>query len=257
MSVTIVIDINEKKDIKHEIEEVNVEDEKDEKDEKDDKDDKESVNGGSVNESVNGSVNESVNGSVNESLNESIETENTEEEKIEFDTKKHFLIVSSRDVEDEEIRLLREYGNVLIYDDCHINIPLDRLIQEFQPHYFLFDVRKKNHRIVLTKDFREQFHILALIEWYELLSDFIDDINAAKVIRQFPEKYPTRETFDRALFYNKIREPSLFKSIFQFFRDSKHMYRFVCSRFRHCLCQQCLICAGAPAPVVYAANIIL
>ncbi len=191
------------------------------------------------------------------SLNGSIETDNTEEEKIEFDTKKHFLIVYSRDVEEEEIKLLKEYGNVLIYDDCHVNIPLDRLVNEFQPHYLLFDVREKNHRIVLTKEFREKFHILALIEWYELLSDFIDDINAAKVIKQLPERQSNRERFDRSLFYHKIREPSLTKTIFQFFRDSKELYRFVCSKIKRCMCQQCLICAGAPAPVVYAANIIL
>jgi hypothetical protein len=191
------------------------------------------------------------------SLNGSIETDNTEEEKIEFDTKKHFLIVYSRDVEEHEIQLLKEYGNVLIYDDCHVNIPLDRLVSEFQPHYLLFDVREKNHRIVLTKEFREKFHILALIEWYELLSDFIDDINAAKVIKQFPERQSSRERFDRLIFYNKIREPSLTKTIFQFFRDSKELYRFVCTKIKSCMCQQCLICAGAPAPVVYAANIIL
>lgn len=238
--IKVVIDINEDRD-KNENrdkenrgmkEDENKYDENDEKDEKDENEKEESLNG-------------------------SVETYNTEEEKIEFDTNKHFLIVSSRDVEESEIQLLKEYGNVLIYDDCHVNIPLDHLVNEFQPHYLLFDVREKNHRIVLTKEFREKFHILALIEWYELLSDFIDDINAAKVIKQFPERQSTRERFDRALFHHKIREPSLMKTIFQFFRDSKQLYRFVCSKIKRCMCQQVLICAGAPAPVVYAANIIL
>lgn len=230
--IKVVIDINEDRD-KNRDKNRGMNEEKKGEDEKDEKEEKEGSQDGSI------------------------ETDNTEEEKIEFDTNKHFLIVSSRDVEENEIKLLKEYGNLLIYEDCHVNIPLDHLVNEFQPHYLLFDVREKNHRIVLTKEFREKFHILALIEWYELLSDFIDDINAAKVIKQLPERQANRERFDRALFYHKIREPSLTKTIFQFFRDSKELYRFVCSKIKRCMCQQFLICAGAPVPVVYAANIIL
>jgi hypothetical protein len=180
-----------------------------------------------------------------------------DDDNTDFDTSKHFLIVSSRDIEAEEINLLRSYGTVLVYDDCHVNIPLDDIIREYQPHYFLFDVRQKNHRIVLTRDFRKNFHILALIAWYELLEDFIDDINAVKVIKNFPEREATREIFDRTLLCKKIREPSLLKSIFQCIRNSKQAYRAICSKLRGCICQQFLICAGAPPPVVYAANLII
>jgi hypothetical protein len=184
------------------------------------------------------------------------EKEEFRPEKEPFDVSKHFLIVSSRDFEKDEIELLRSYGKVFQYDDCHINIPLEILLKEYDPHYLLFDVRKKNHRLVLTHDFREKFHIMALIKWYELLEDFIQDIDAIKVLKEFPPREATREFFDYNLFHHKIREPNFIKSLFNCIREMRQLYRVVCSRAKSCACQQCLVCVGAPPPIVYAANFI-
>jgi hypothetical protein len=189
--------------------------------------------------------------------NDENDEKNENQRNIDRIQNKDFLIVSSRDITRDELELLRTYGNVLEYDDCHNNIPINTLITKFKPHYLLFDVRKKNHRMILTKEFRDQYHILALISWYEYLEDFIEDIDAVKVIKDFPTREASREIFDLHLFQPKIREPNICKSFFQCVRQFQSLYRVSCTKLRGCVCQQILICAGAPPPIVYAANVIL
>lgn len=130
-----------------------------------------------------------------------------------------FLLVCSRDLEPEEIALLELYGKVLRYDDCHVNIPLDQLIDQGTPvSYIIFDVRLKSHRMALAKESGdESFHLIAIIHKWEQFDDFIDDANCENCLTSLPAKQAFKKDFDKLLLEKKIRSPSCMKSVMRTF----------------------------------------
>ena len=144
------------------------------------------------------------------------------------DEEKDILIIYSRDITKNEVVRLQQYGNVLEYDDCHINIPVDQLIDSFHPHYFLFDVRKKNHRLFLTKDFRSLYHIICMIRWYDMLEDFITDVECDNVIKELPSEDSTnnQKEFDKKLLHPKILQPNCCRNIFEQLFGCGYIYRY-------------------------------
>ena len=129
-----------------------------------------------------------------------------------------FIIVCSRDIEDEEIELLKTYGKILKYDECHVNIPLEQLISAENASYILFDVRRKSHRMALSKETNNpSFHIVAIIHKWEEMDDFIDDANCENALCSFPTKQAFKKDFDKLLLEKKIRKPSCFKNIIRIF----------------------------------------
>jgi hypothetical protein len=128
-----------------------------------------------------------------------------------------FLIVASRDLEDEEVALLNLYGKVLQYDSCHVNIPLDQLIRQNNANYLVFDVRDKNHRMAISKSSvqheNEHVHVIALVSSWEKLDDFIDDAGCENSLATLPPKQAFKNDFNTLLLEKKIRKPSCAKNI--------------------------------------------
>jgi hypothetical protein len=128
-----------------------------------------------------------------------------------------FLIVSSRDLEDEELSLLNLYGKVLQYDGCHVNIPLDQLIVNNNANYLVFDVREKNHRMAISKSSvqhnNKHIHVIALVHSWEKLDDFIDDAGCENCLSSLPPKQAFKSDFNTLLLEKKIRKPSCAKDV--------------------------------------------
>lgn len=125
-----------------------------------------------------------------------------------------FMLICSRDLEEEELDLLHGYGKILVYDECHVNISLDQLTADIQ--YIIFDVRKKSHRMAISKEMNNQiYHIVAVIHKWQELDDFIDDANCENCITSFPPKQAFKKDFDKLLLEKKIRKPSCSKNIFR------------------------------------------
>ena len=129
-----------------------------------------------------------------------------------------FLLVCSRDLDDDEKSLLRLYGGVLEFDDCHINIPLQQLIEQNNVSYIVFDIRQKSHRMALSKEAGdESYHIIAVIHKWEEFDDFIDDANAENCLSSLPPKQAFKRDFDKLLLEKKIRKPSCAKNVLRIF----------------------------------------
>lgn len=130
---------------------------------------------------------------------------------------KLFLIVCSRDVNNDELNLLKLYGKVLQYDDCHINIPLFELIKQNEANYVLFDIRNKEHRMAISKAIssckENNAHLVGLVRSWEKLDDFIGDSNCENCMSHLPPKQAFKSDFDTLLLEKKIREPSIFKNV--------------------------------------------
>lgn len=128
-----------------------------------------------------------------------------------------FLLVCSRDLEDEELDLLKLYGKVLAYDNCHINIPLDQLITQNNANYVTFDVRDKNHRMAISKaadiTSNPHVHIIAVVHSWEKLDDFVDDAGCENCLANLPPKQAFKKDFDTLLLEKKIRQPSCLKNV--------------------------------------------
>jgi hypothetical protein len=127
-----------------------------------------------------------------------------------------FLLVASRDLEESERDLLNLYGKVLEYDSCHVNIPLDQLIKQNHANYVIFDVRDKHHRMAISKAtvHREQHvHVVALVNSWEKLDDFVDDAGCENCLSSLPPKQAFKRDFDTLLLEKKIRKPSCLKNV--------------------------------------------
>jgi len=131
--------------------------------------------------------------------------------------KQIFLLVSSRDLEEEERELLQLYGKVLDYDNCHVNIPLDQLISQNNADYVVFDVRNKQHRMAISKASVQHdnpnVHVVALVNAWEKEEDFVDDANCENCLASLPPKQAFKRDFDTLLLQKKIRQPSCAKSL--------------------------------------------
>lgn len=128
-----------------------------------------------------------------------------------------FLLVCSRDLEEEELELLRLYGKVLAYDNCHVNIPLDQLIVQNNANYVTFDVRDKNHRMAISKaadiTSNKNVHIVSIVHSWEKLDDFVDDSGSENCLSSLPPKQAFKKDFDTLLLEKKIRKPSCAKNV--------------------------------------------
>lgn len=128
-----------------------------------------------------------------------------------------FLLVCSRDLEEEELNLLSLYGKVLAYDKCHVNIPLDQLISQNRANYVTFDVRDKNHRMAISKAVditsNKHVHTVAIVHSWEKLDDFVDDAGCENCLSSLPQKQAFKKDFDTLLLEKKIRKPSCAKNM--------------------------------------------
>jgi len=126
-----------------------------------------------------------------------------------------FLLIISRDLAPDELSLIRLYGNVLEYSDCHINIPLENIINEHKTNYVIFDVRKKRDRVELQKINYScyHYHIVAIVHCWEKEDDFIDDAKCENCLTTLPPKQAFKKDFDKLLLQKKIKQTGCFKNI--------------------------------------------
>jgi hypothetical protein len=165
---------------------------------------------------VNNAGNANVN-NVNNNANNVNNVNNVNNNNANANDKQIFLMVSSRDLSEEEMELLKLYGKVLEYDNCHVNIPLDKLIDQNNADYVIFDVRNKQHRMAISKATvhheNPNVHVIAVVSQWEKEDDFVDDANCENCLASLPPKQAFKKDFDTLLLQKKIRQPSCVKSV--------------------------------------------
>lgn len=189
-----------------------------------------------------------------------MERDNDEKEEKKEKEEKTFLILHSREIQKEEIELLKEYGNVFSYESCYANLSIDEIIQSKKIRYFLFNLNEKTHRTILTKELRNQYPVVVMICWYEWMDDFIKDIKESSknmiLLRNFPEKQAIRDNFEFYLENEEISEPSCSRTIANFCSHFDRIWNFIFVRIRGCLIQQVGTLIGCPPNVLAALDLI-
>jgi hypothetical protein len=122
---------------------------------------------------------------------------------------KPFLLCCSRDMQPEEIDLLKHYGKLLQFHQSFCNIPL----ASHQFDYATFDLREKTHRDTLAKEDLSAYHVVCVVGLLDRYDDFVLDLKAENLIRTFPSRQAFKSDFDRLLLSAKIRKPSVLKSV--------------------------------------------
>ena len=123
---------------------------------------------------------------------------------------KSVVIVYSKDLSDTDLALIKEYGKVLQWDDHLVNLPFASLVFD----YLLIDLRAKSARIELGKQDLSAFSVAAYVPWVQKSEAFVTQLDAHP-ITSFPTKCVSKADFDTQLMNDKIKSPSLVKSLFQ------------------------------------------
>ena len=132
------------------------------------------------------------------------------------DPAEKFIIVHSRDIEETDTELLREYGKVIMFDPLvYLNVPIQNL--EFD--YILLDLRRKEDRHYLQQIdsvVLENFNIVSICYSFEKSEEYHEEIGVENIMTKLPAKQAFKADFDRLLLQKKISKPrpamSLFKS---------------------------------------------
>lgn len=136
--------------------------------------------------------------------------------KPEFEAKldlglKKFVIVITRDIADEDLKILSEYGKTVSYNDrIHCNIPID----SYRWDYLIFDMRESDDRYALMRSvlpFRDKYHIVVYSYSFEK-GEIIPE--ADNHISTFPRIQAKREDYESLLLQKRLAKPRWYISLF-------------------------------------------
>lgn len=126
-------------------------------------------------------------------------------EEVKNDVK--FIICISRDLSDEDRKLLSNYGVVTEYqNDLYNNIPLENILFD----YLIVDLRRKVDRYYFMK------YVLIKKDLYKVILyqySFEDpSIDCDNVITSLPQRQATRMIFNQLLLLKRLKEPKAWLS---------------------------------------------
>jgi hypothetical protein len=130
-----------------------------------------------------------------------------------------FVIVCSRDLSEEELSLLKEYGRVVLFDS-----KVYAKIQSLDFDYLVIDLRKSEDRHYLQQisvPVLEKYNLISVCHSIQKNEDYHQELGVDNVLSKLPPKQAFKQDFDRLLLQKKISKPnagvSCIKSVFRLF----------------------------------------
>jgi hypothetical protein len=134
---------------------------------------------------------------------------------------KKFVLCITRDLNDEDKALFRDYRFLEYDDNVHKNIPVDQLRFDF----LVIDLREKGDRYAYMKEIQprhEKYHIIVYCHGFEQDDLEIQHDNA---ISSFPARQARREDWEMLLLMKRIAKPrwwvSLLSCVFTWYNKGK------------------------------------
>lgn len=132
-----------------------------------------------------------------------------------------FLIAISRDLSDEEMALLKEYGKVVVFQPkVYNNIPIESI--DFD--YLILDIRQSDDRHYLQRvnvQTLEKYNFVSVCHSIQKSEEFHEEMGVDNVLTKLPPKQAFKADFDRMMLQKKISKPnagiSCIKSVFRLF----------------------------------------
>lgn len=133
------------------------------------------------------------------------------EAKLDLGLKK-IVIVITKDIPEEDMKVLKEYGKVLEYDNrIHANMPID----SYKWDYLIFDIRESGDRYELMRSvcpFKNKYKIIVYSYFFEK-----DEVipEADNHLSSFPKIQAKREDYEALLLQKRLSKPRWWVSLFQ------------------------------------------
>jgi hypothetical protein len=131
--------------------------------------------------------------------------------------KEKFMFILTKDMDKEDIELLKEYGRVIIFNyKVYVNVPIDKL--DFE--YLILDIREREDRYYLQQldpQLLESIHKISFCHSYEKFEEIHDEMGVQNIISKLPEKQAFKEDFNRLLLLKKIGKPRAILSCYKSF----------------------------------------
>ncbi len=136
---------------------------------------------------------------------------------VKKDLVEKFIIVFTKDIEEDELNLLREYGKIIMFDPLvYTNINISSL----QFDYLLLDLRRKEDRIYFQQidvDLLDAYNVVSYCYSFEKFDEIHDEVGVVNIMTKFPPRQAFKVDFDRLMVQKKISKPkpalSCFKSL--------------------------------------------
>lgn len=133
-----------------------------------------------------------------------------------------FILVTTKDLEKEEIDLLKEYGRVILFDSkVYMNISIQRLTFD----YFVLDIRKSDDRhylMQIDKQYMDMYNVISFCHFFQKEDAFHEEVGVDNILTKLPIKQAFKNDFDRLLLQKRITKPqaalSCFKSVLRLFQ---------------------------------------
>ena len=133
------------------------------------------------------------------------------------------IFVISKDMKEEELALLREYGRVIMFEyRVYVHVPIDTL--EFD--YFILDIRRREDRHYFQQIdplTLRNMNLISFCHSFEKEDEIHLEMKVDNIITKLPDKQAFKIDFDRLLLQKKLSKPnavaSCFKAVFSVFKD--------------------------------------
>lgn len=128
-----------------------------------------------------------------------------------------FLILQSKDIDEEEVALIKEYGRVIVFDPMtYMNVPIHTLAFD----YMILDLRRKEDRIFfqqIDSSILDRYHVVSYCYSFQKDDEVHENLDVRNIMTKFPPRQAFKVDFDRLLRQKKITKPnsalSCFKSL--------------------------------------------
>ena len=130
---------------------------------------------------------------------------------VQVDEDETMLVLISKDLEEEDVAIFKEFGKVGVWKEQFINIPFAKL----EPcDYRIVDVRLKSARLSLGKEDLTKYNVCHYVSWVQKAEEYIAQV-PGNVLTSIPERAVNKTDFDTQLLNPKLVSPSLVKSFFK------------------------------------------
>jgi len=123
-----------------------------------------------------------------------------------------FILLITRDLDDDDISLLKEYGRVIKFEyKVYNNIPIQSLVFD----YFIIDIRESEDRHYfqqIEKIYVDKYNIVSICHSFQRYDDYHEEVGVDNIITKLPSKQAFKQDFDRLLLQKKITKPRVFLS---------------------------------------------
>lgn len=133
--------------------------------------------------------------------------------------KEKFIIIHTKDLENDDYNLLKKYGKAENYKDCYAGLSCDELFDKLNLNYLTIDLNNKLHKSFFESiKNKDDYLIVAIISKIEDYTTFYNDLEkiTRNILHKLPAEQAFKNQFDQLLLMEKLNVPNICCSCLSF-----------------------------------------